>query len=366
MHTPLNDLSRKSSSFVDDVTASVRQVIESGQYFNGVHTRQFCTWMSSRLQSQSFLPLANGTDALIVALEALRLPVGSHIAMTPNAGGYACIAAVRAGLIPYFIDIDPITHQMDPESLRAAFETNQNISAVIITHLYGLVGEVASVKLLCEEYQVALIEDCAQAFGASVNGQSVGTFGDIATFSFYPTKNLGAFGDAGGITCRNKDTFELVVSLSQYGWRDRYQIEVNRGFNSRMDEIQAAILCTQVKTFDADNSHRREIVLQYDKSLDSSRRMIHRNDQSFIGHLAIMVTSTREADMAKLHSQGIATGIHYPTLDYHQEAWTKSFSKPSCPVAESTVRTILTLPCFPSMSQKEVDHVTPCLRELDN
>ena len=366
MHIPLNDLSRKSATFVDDITNSVRQVVESGQYFNGPHTKEFGSWMSSRLQSRNFLPLANGTDALILALEVLNLPTRSHVAMTPNAGGYACIAAVRAGLIPRFIDIDPITHQMDPQSLRAAMETSQNISAVIITHRYGLVGEVSSVQQLCEKHKVALIEDCAQAFGASVDGQSVGTFGDIATFSFYPTKNLGAFGDAGGITCRNKDTFEQVVSLSQYGWRERYQIEVNRGFNSRMDEIQAAILCTQVKTFDADNSHRREIVLQYDKSLDSSRRMIHRNDQSFIGHLAIMVTSTREADMAKLHSQGIATGIHYPTLDYHQEAWTKSFSKPSCPVAESTVRTILTLPCFPSMSQKEVDHVTTCLRELDN
>lgn len=366
MLTPLNDLSRKSSSFIDDVTASVRLVIESGQYFNGAHTRQFCTWMSSRLQSQSFLPLANGTDALILALEALQLPVGSRIAMTPNAGGYACIAAVRAGLMPCFIDIDPITYQMDPESLRATFETNQDISAVVMTHLYGLVGEVASVKLLCQEYQVALIEDCAQAFGALVNGQSVGTFGDIATFSFYPTKNLGAFGDAGGITCRNKNIFEQVVSLSQYGWHDKYQIEVNRGFNSRMDEIQAAILCTQRKTFDADNAQRREIVLQYDRSLDSSRRMIHEDTQSFIGHLAIMVTPTRDADMAKLQSQGIATGIHYPTLDYNQGAWTKSFSRPSCPVAESTVRTILTLPCFPSMKQKEIDHITTCLRELDN
>jgi dTDP-4-amino-4,6-dideoxygalactose transaminase len=364
MHIPLNDLSRKSATFVDDITNSVRQVVESGRYFNGPHTKEFVSWMSSRLQSRNFLPLANGTDALILALEVLNLPTGSHVAMTPNAGGYACIAAVRAGLIPRFIDIDPTTCQMDSESLRVAFEIDKNISAVIITHLYGLVGEVSSVQQLCEKQKVALIEDCAQAFGASVDGQSVGTFGDIATFSFYPTKNLGAFGDAGGISCRDAQVFEKLISLSQYGWRDRYQIEIDRGFNSRMDEIQAAILCTQLKTLDADNSRRREIVLRYQDSLDSSRRMIQKNDQSFIGHLAIMVTPTRDADIEKLQARGIAFGIHYPTLDYDQKAWTKSFSNSSCPVSESAVKTILTLPCFPSMSQTEIDTVAECLQEL--
>jgi dTDP-4-amino-4,6-dideoxygalactose transaminase len=366
MQVPLNDLSRTSPSDVALVSQTITQIIETGQYFNGPETRKFTKAISARLDNQEFQPLANGTDALILAIESLQLPAGSNIALAPNAGGYGTVATIRAGHNPVFIDVDLATAQLSFSALQNAMRTKK-IHAVILTHLYGLVANILEIADFCALQGVYLIEDCAQAFGAKVGGSSVGTFGDIGTFSFYPTKNLGAFGDAGGITTKSSIQMDNIRSLAQYGWRNRYDIQLERGFNSRMDEIQAAVLNHNLLNLDSENVRRRSIIQAYQSRLDGSRRMIFSDDESFVGHLAVLISPNRDSDYKSLTTDGVECGIHYPTLDYCQIAWRGSYGgteNAECVNAELLSKSILTLPCFPNMTQEELEHVHNALNGL--
>lgn len=366
MQVPLNDLSRTSPSEVALISETITQIIETGQYFNGPETKRFTKAISDRLNNQEFQPLANGTDALIIAIESLQLPAGSNIALAPNAGGYGTVATIRAGHNPVFIDVDITTAQLSFSALQSTLRTKK-IHAVILTHLYGLVANVVKIADICALQGIFLIEDCAQAFGAQVDGSSVGTFGDIGTFSFYPTKNLGAFGDAGGITTKSSVRMENIRSLAQYGWKNRYDIQLERGFNSRMDEIQAAVLNQNLINLDSENRRRRSIIQAYQSKLDSSRRMIFSDDDSFVGHLAILISPDRDSDYKSLSASGVECGIHYPTLDYSQLAWRNSYGANDnevCANAELLSKSILTLPCFPRMTQEEIEQVLNALSGL--
>jgi aminotransferase EvaB len=366
MQVPLNDLSRTSPNDVASISETITQTIKSGQYFNGPETKKFTEAISARLDNQEFQPLANGTDALILAIESLQLPAGSNIALAPNAGGYGTVATIRAGHNPVFIDVDLATAQLSFSALQNAIQT-QKIHAVILTHLYGLVANILEIADICTLQGVHLIEDCAQAFGAQVAGRSVGTFGDIGTFSFYPTKNLGAFGDAGGITTKSSVQMDNIRSLAQYGWRNRYDIQIERGFNSRMDEIQAAVLNHNLLNLDAENVRRRSIIQSYQSRLDGSRRMIFCDDESFVGHLAILISPNRDSDYKSLRTSGVECGIHYPTLDYSQIAWRSSYAWTEnvvCANAELLTKSILTLPCFPHMTREELEQVHNALNGL--
>jgi dTDP-4-amino-4,6-dideoxygalactose transaminase len=213
---------------------------------------------------------------------------------------------------------------------------------------------------------VFLIEDCAQAFGANLEGRSVGSWGDASTFSFYPTKNLGALGDGGAISFKDESHLTRARQLSQYGWSNRYEVSLIGGVNSRIDEIQAAVLLLRLESLNEDNKKRREIISRYQNSLSGNRRMIHANDDSFVGHLAVMVTTSRDQDSGILNQTGVGTGIHYPILDNRQPAWTSIFQGQTAPNSETNVEQILTLPCFPKLSESEIDQVCESLRSLPN
>lgn len=361
---PLNDLSRQSGTHQEELTHRVNRVIRSGQYFNGPDTAELSLAISRKLGGHTFLPLANGTDALIVALEALNLRPGSRVAVAPNAGGYGSVAAVRAGLVPTYVDVDASNAQMSPEGLEAVLAGSDDVSAVIVTHLYGQVGDVRSISKLCHDRGVPLIEDCAQSYGAMIDGVSAGTFGDVATFSFYPTKNLGALGDAGGVSSANEQLIERMRAISQYGWSQRYDISIDRGFNSRMDEIQASILVCNLKYIDQWNSRRREIVDRYSHVLPGRRRMIGSNNESFVAHLAVMVTPERRSDRESLAADGIETSIHYPILDTDQLAWSGRNESYGLPSARKMNSEIVTLPCFPLMTEDEISRVCTALSQL--
>lgn len=359
---PLNDLGRHESSDIEALEHRVGQVIRSGRYFNGQETASFKLSMSDIVGGRHFIPVGNGTDALILALEALRLPTGAKVAVAPNAGGYGTIAAIRAGLRVVFIDVDLVSAQMSPLSLEQSLRVDPEIGAVIMTHLYGQIGDVKAIADICSSRGIPLIEDCAQSFGAMHSEQQVGTFGDIATFSFYPTKNLGALGDAGGIATKSQDLITTIERLSQYGWSERYTISLRRGFNSRMDEVQASFLNHNLPKTQQWNKARRAIVKRFSDALSSDRRMIGTFDESFVAHLAIMVSPARDHDRAFLHKLGIETAIHYPILDSEQPAWAVGSS--DTPNALQLTNEILTLPCFPTMTDSEIDRVCNALSTL--
>jgi dTDP-4-amino-4,6-dideoxygalactose transaminase len=209
-----------------------------------------------------------------------------------------------------------------------------------------------------------LIEDCAQAFGAKINGRSVGSWGDASTFSFYPTKNLGALGDGGAISFKQESHLERARQLAQYGWSDRYEVTLLGGVNSRIDEIQAAVLLLRLQKLDEENRKRRDVVKLYSESLTGTRKMVFIENESFVGHLAVLVTDSRDKDQAVLNAAGIATGVHYPIMDSDQPAWQSIFENQTTPIAAINAQKILTLPCFPRMTQSEIQLVCTTLSEL--
>jgi dTDP-4-amino-4,6-dideoxygalactose transaminase len=308
--------------------------------------------------------VANGTDALFIALSSLGVTQGSKVATVANAGGYTTGAAFRLGATPVFIDVDTETAQMSAISLRNTLIV-EKISVVVLTHLYGLVGDVVEIANVCKEFNVPLIEDCAQSFGAKIGDQPAGTFGDISTFSFYPTKNLGAFGDAGAVLTQRRELAQRVQSIAQYGWGDRYSVDLENGVNSRIDEIQAAALLRQLPFIESQNLRRREIIQRYQEVLSRPRRMIMSDQTNFVGHLAILLTDTRDSDKNILGELGVATGIHYPIADYLQPAWRDRASDVTLPATENIQRQILTLPCFPAMTEAEIDQVVNALKTLN-
>jgi dTDP-4-amino-4,6-dideoxygalactose transaminase len=268
------------------------------------------------------------------------------------------------GATPVFIDVDTETAQMSAISLRNTLIV-EKISVVVLTHLYGLVGDVVEIANICKEFNVPLIEDCAQSFGAKIGDQPAGTFGDISTFSFYPTKNLGAFGDAGAVLTRRRDLAQKVQSIAQYGWGDRYSVDLENGVNSRIDEIQAAALLRQLPFIESQNLKRRQIIQRYQAALSQRRRMIMSNENNFVGHLAIMVTNSRDSDRKFLNDLGIATGVHYPITDNEQPAWKELLGDVQLPNTDKVQQQILTLPCFPGMTSSEINQVVTALAQLD-
>jgi dTDP-4-amino-4,6-dideoxygalactose transaminase len=360
---PLNDLSRITADEVDALTKVFREVCSSGHYLKGAYTRQLEERLSMMLGGRPVVAVGNGTDALTLAIAALALRSGQKVAVVPNAGGYGTVAARRLGLRTEMVDVNPRTAQMDPLCLRDVLRSSHEIGAVIVTHLYGLCGDVEGIVATCQEHGVPLIEDCAQSVGAMKDGVPAGSFGELSTFSFYPTKNLGALGDGGAVSAADATLASRVSKLAQYGWEERYRVEISQGFNSRLDEIQAAILLERLDRLESDNLRRREIVMRYAESVREPRFVIHELSRAFVGHLAVLVSPDRQGDAEALLGAGIQTGVHYPVLDPVQPAWQDGGCLPT-PVAETLVSRIVTLPCFPAMTEDEIVRVCTVLGSL--
>ena len=362
---PLNDLSRVDPLIQEQVLGDIGEILRSGSFLKGRFTQALESHLSHMFGNSLITCVANGTDALFVALSALGVGPGTKVATVANAGGYTTGATLRLGALPVFIDINPNTAQMSASALRTQLHSDQQVAVVVVTHLYGLIGEIAEIAKVCREFDLPLVEDCAQSFGASLEGKLAGTFGDAATFSFYPTKNLGAFGDAGAIATRDLVVTQKVQSIAQYGWGTRYSVELSNGVNSRIDEMQAAALVRQLPLIQRNNDIRRDIVHKYSQALTSTRKIVMHDDERFVGHLAIMLTDSRESDQSQLASLGISTGIHYPITDNEQPAWKELLGDVQLPNTDKIQQQILTLPCFPGMTSSEINQVVTALAQLD-
>lgn len=346
------------------VTEAIRSVIRSGWFLKGPHTESLEQRISDRCSGRFVTSVGNGTDALYLALKALGVDAQSRVVTVANAGGYSTGAILRCGGTPVFVDVDEHSAQMSVSGLTDVLD-NADIDVVIVTHLYGLVGEIQEIVTICTEREIAVVEDCAQAFGASLGDSEAGSFGDLSTFSFYPTKNLGGFGDGGAVAARTSELHQRVRSLSQYGWSDRYSVETPGGINSRLDEIQAVVILNFEATVDQSNSVRRQIVSRYYTALGTNRQIIFSDSPRFIGHLAVIVSNTRDYDMQCLQDDGVECGVHYPIPDHLQPAWRQGFEGVSLPVTESLSKRIFTVPCFPTMTEEEIRTVESALRNLN-
>ena len=361
---PLNDLSRWDEADKLNVSRAIQEVIESGHFINGPKTSLLNSRLKQILGDREIVFVGNGTDALMLALLGLGINEGDLVATVANAGGYATSAILRVGAVPVLIDVDPRTAQISVEDLRLKLQIHPAMKAVVVTHLYGQMADMPSVLAAVGSFECLVIEDCAQSIGAVQAGLASGSFGDASTFSFYPTKNLSCLGDGGAISFKSKSHAEYASQLAQYGWSSRYVIDHEGGFNSRLDEMQAAVLLERIDGLQKNNDKRRQIVNRYKAALRDSRFLIGEDDPSFVGHLAVLVTGSRDADISSLKKANIATGIHYPILDHQQAGWNTYFSNVKLPNSESLVQKIVSLPCFPLLQEFEIERVCEALQSL--
>lgn len=371
---PLNDTSRIFNAHKESITANLLNVANSGKWLLSSYTEQFATSFAKFCDVKYCLPVANGTDALEFALRAI---IGNdtsnnspEVITVANAGGYTTIACRLIGAIPVYVDINESNLLINYDSLLRCI--NKNVKAIVITHLYGGIVNIDEVRevLKSNGYEnISIIEDCAQAHGGMIDSRRVGSFGDIAAFSFYPTKNLGAMGDAGAITTSDENIFKKIKKLHQYGWDNKYRVEIPFGKNSRMDEIQASILSILLPHLDDYNNKRKYIYNKYRKFAGSKLKFLEHGDGDYVGHLAVVKTTTREKFIHFMKSNSVSAEIHYPFLDNEQPGWknllTRLDQKSNLQTSRRLSQQIVTLPCFPLMTEEEIDYICDLLNKWE-
>lgn len=342
----------------DEILEAVKGVLDGGHYVLGPEVEKLEQDFAAYCGVSHGIGVNSGTDALILTLKALDIGPGDEV-ITVSHTALATVAAIIAtGATPVLVDVDPVYYTMDPECLRLA--VTSKTKAVVPVHLYGQCADMDAILAIAREHRLAVIEDCAQAAGAVYRGKRVGSMGDAACFSFYPTKNLGAIGD-GGMVVTGDNTLALRARrLRQYGWNES-RTTVEAGLNSRLDEVQAAILNVKLKYLDEDNNKRRELAQVYEKSLAEHAFALPevRPDTSHVYHLYVIAVLERDELMKKLLEVGVSAGIHYRVSAHLHEGYDSRCRLPETglPVTEKLVGKILSLPMYPELSIERAKEV---------
>jgi aminotransferase EvaB len=340
------------------------EVIASKRFILGEKVTEFENKFAHYLGVKNCFGVASGSDALFIALRSIGIKEKDEVATVANAGFYTCTALNQIGAKPIFIDIDSESLLMDPEDLKVKI-SKFNIKAVVVTHLYGQVAPIAKIMSICNKNSIKVIEDCAQAHGAQIDGQKVGTFGDSATFSFYPTKNLGALGDGGAVVTNCKEVADKIVELRQYGWSVKYNVKTKFGINSRLDEIQAAFLIEKLANLERWNKDRIKVASQYEFSFESKKVKVLKNTLKGVAHLFVVKVDKRDNLIKHLSKNQIQSSIHYPIPDHQQQVFEGKYANCRLPVTEEYAEKILSLPIYPGMSQDKIDQVIKAVNNFE-
>jgi dTDP-4-amino-4,6-dideoxygalactose transaminase len=362
MTIPVNDLLRGFNSHRGELLAALVRVAESGWYVQGPEHEAFQNEFAEFTGTAHCVGVASGTDALELAIRAVGEGREGAVLTAANAGGYTTTAARRAGRDVTYADVDPTHLCLSPGSVEPVLE---GVAICVVTHLYGRMAPIEQIAELCHDHGVGVIEDCAQSVGAERGGRKAGSFGDAATFSFYPTKNLGALGDGGAVGTSNPELAASLRRLRQYGWTSKYSIGVDGGRNSRLDEMQAAVLRTRLPHLRAWNERRRQIINCYAVAAEGTPlTILPVGGEDHAGHLAVGLTPFRDEVAVKLAAAGVRTDVHYPIPDHLQPAFAGEFADVSLPITEETAGRLITLPCFAELTDAEVEQVCGALRSL--
>jgi dTDP-4-amino-4,6-dideoxygalactose transaminase len=348
----------------DEIDAAVARALGSGWYILGAEGRAFEQEFAGWLGAAHAVGCANGTDALALALRGLGIGAGCAVA-TVSHTAVATVAAIEmAGAVPVLVDIDPAYYTMDPAGLAAVLEHPPAglppIRAVIAVHLYGQAADLPAIQAACARHGAALIEDCSQAHGATLDGRRLGTIGAVGCFSLYPTKNLGALGDGGVIATGDAALAERLAALRQYGWRQHYVSDFV-GVNSRLDEVQAAILRVRLQHLDANNARRGAIAARYDAVVaDPPAR---RAGATHVFHQYVVRVPDRGAVQARLRERGVGTGVHYAVPVHLQPAYRGrvALGPAGCRESERAAAEVLSLPMWPELDDAQVARVCGAL-----
>ena len=343
-----------------DIEAAVQRVFEAGTYIQGPAHEAFEKAFAEYVRVSHAIGVANGTDALVIAMRALGIGTDDRV-LVPSHTASPTVSAIRqAGAIPVFLDVDERSYVISADDVEAAL--TKHIKAVIAVHLYGRPADVIELRTLADKAGVILIEDCAQAAGARIDGRPVGSIGHAGCFSFFPTKNLGAIGDGGMITVNDGEAASRMRRLRTFGWsKDRVCVE--EGFNSRLDELQAAILAVKLPHLDRSNERRRYLARRYHAGLQGLPLDLPESLENpyHVYHLYVIAVDDRAELMARLKAEDILTGIHYP-IPNHLHPANKRFAHDSLWRTERLARRVLSLPIYPELSDSDVDRVIAVIR----
>lgn len=363
---PFIDLKAQYLKIKEEVLTCLNQILESSQYILGENVRKFEEEVSVYLGVKEAIGVASGTDALHLALKALEIGEGDEVITTPFTFFATVEAIIYVGAKPVFVDIDPDKYNIDVELIES--KITSRTKAIIPVHLFGLPADMERINSIAQKYGLKVIEDAAQAFGAEIRGRKVGSFGHIGCFSFYPSKNLGCFGDGGLVTTNSPEIAERIRILRNHGSRGRY-VHLTVGLNSRLDEIQAGILRIKLKMIDQYNQLRRKKAELYTKYLSEVvKTPIEPEGFYHVYHLYSIKSQRREHIRETLHRHGIPSVVYYPIPMHLQDALKHlGYKEGDFPVAETTSRNILSLPIYPELKDEEVFEISQvilrCLRE---
>ncbi|WP_194791767.1 DegT/DnrJ/EryC1/StrS family aminotransferase [Pseudomonas sp. UFMG81] len=358
------DLKEVNKSFRDELVEACRRVIDSGWFIGGreleAFEHEFAAWCGVR----HCIGVANGLDALILTLRAWKLlgklKEGDEVIVPANTYIASILAITENRLVPVLVEPEEGTFNLGTAALEAAL--TERTRAILPVHLYGRLADMPGIMEIARKHKLLVLEDAAQAHGATIDGRKAGNWGDAAGFSFYPGKNLGALGDAGAITTNDDDLAQALRALRNYGSHEKYK-NIYPGVNSRLDEIQAAMLSVKLRHLDAHTERRREIARQYQDGIKNPAIQLplweHDEHQQHVFHLYVVRSSRRAELQAHLAKNGISTLIHYPIPPHKQEAYPQ-FSHLSLPLTERIHDEVLSLPIGPTMSDEEAQQVIEC------
>lgn len=357
----LVDFKKEYREIGADIRQAIDRVCESGWYVLGEEVKSFEQEFAEYIGVDHAIGVASGTDAITLALKALGIKEGGGVVMPANVYP-SSFGVALSGAKPQLADVDPKTLNLSVSTLERAVD--KKTRAVLAVHLYGNPVDLEGISRFCKANNLFLIEDCAQATGAFYKGKKVGSFGDIACFSFYPTKNLGALGDGGAVVTNNEQLAERMKLWRMYGEKGRYE-SVLVGHNSRLDEMQAAILGAKLKYVEGWNEKRRNIAERYKKAfLGLPFDVVEENkDGNSVYHLFVIKTETRDKLSEFLKTKGIVTGVHYPRPVHLTESFSHlGHKKGAFPVSEAASKNVMSLPVYPQMTDEEIDYIIKAIK----
>lgn len=353
------DLKTINNQYQQELKDACARVIDSGWYIMGNELSQFETEFATYCGTKHAIGVANGLDALILALRAWKelgkLQAGDEVIVQANTYIASILAITENDLIPVLVEPNQFTYNLDGASITAAITSKTK--AILPVHLYGQLSPMPEIMAIAKEYNLLVLEDCAQAHGAEINGQRAGNWGDAAGFSFYPGKNLGALGDAGAITTNDDELAQTLKALRNYGSHKKYE-NLYQGVNSRLDEIQAAMLRVKLPYLEAETIRRQQIAQAYRLGLSNPVVTLPNviDELAHVWHLFVVRCGKREKLQAYLAEQGIQTLIHYPVAPHKQKAYSQ-WNTISLPLTEEIHQQVLSLPLDPTMSEAAVAQV---------
>jgi len=365
MKIPLVDLKIQYEMIKEEVNEAIKRVLESTQFILGEEVAKFEEDFARFCGTKYCVGVNSGTDAIYLALRALNIGEGDEVITVSHTFIGTVEPIGMVGAKPVFVDIDPDTYIIDVQKIEKVI--TEKTKVIIPVHLYGQPADMQLIMEIAKKYNLKIVEDCAQAHGAEYGGKKVGTIGDIGCFSFFPGKNLGAYGDGGAVVTNNEEIFKKVKMLRNHGRLKKYEHEFE-GVNSRLDNLQAAILRVKLKYLDKWTKRRIEKAKVYDELLKDTDKIVIPKilpGAKHVYHLYVIRIKERDKIQQKLKEKGIATGIHYPIPLHLQPAYKHlGYKTGDFPVTEKICKEILSLPIFPELQREQQEYIVENLREI--